>query len=105
MNSPNTFPAPDSTSQPPALPLSAAGTPEAAASGAQISSPTSITQATTLIGSIIRLERDEHSVDTAHAAAAPSPPSTAIKRAPRSPSPRRLGRAGPRERPEARRPA
>lgn len=45
--------------------------------GAVMTSPTIITQATTDQGSIIRLEREEQSVETAQAAAAPSPPTIA----------------------------
>jgi len=39
---------------------------------------TSITHGTTDAGSISRLEREEHTAETAHAAAAPKPPRIAI---------------------------
>jgi threonine/homoserine/homoserine lactone efflux protein len=42
-----------------------------------ITNPIAITHATTELGSMILVERDEHSVETAHEAAAPSPPRTA----------------------------
>jgi hypothetical protein len=52
--------------------------PRIAATGAVITRPVSITHATTVTGAISRLERDEQSVEMAHATAAPNPPTMAI---------------------------
>ena len=65
---------PASASQPAAPASSRAGRPRRARTGAITTSPTSATQATTEAGSMIRLEREEQSVDSAHASAAPRPP-------------------------------
>lgn len=72
------MPSPEAASQAPGPGPRRAGTPLIAAAGTVISRPTNIIQATTEDGSISRLERDEHSVDSAHAAAAPNPPRIAI---------------------------
>src|ERR1035441_8473788 len=69
---------PDTASQTPGGPPSARGTPWTSASGAASTRPTIMTQPTTAGAPIMRPEREEHTAETAQAAAAPSPPSTAV---------------------------
>src|SRR4030081_909309 len=52
--------------------------PAPATSGAVMTRPTSAIQATTEAGGIMRVEREEHRVEPAQAAAAPRPPRIAI---------------------------
>src|SRR5437763_523479 len=73
-----TFPAPARASHAPAGPSRPAGIPWANASGTAITNPASSTQANTEAGSIMRLDREEQTVEIVHAAAAPNPPRIAV---------------------------
>jgi hypothetical protein len=82
---PSTFAPPQISSQVPEPLTRCFGSPLVAAIGAVITSPVSMTHASTAVGGIMRLERDEHRIDTAHASAAPAPPRIAITQPPLAP--------------------